>query len=66
MDGTDICKLKAQELSEYRRDRLGFVFQFYNLVLNDEQNDRCYAFIYVLLVRRIRKIPASEILKNRE
>ena len=34
VDGTDICKLKAAELSEYRRDKLGFVFQFYNLVPN--------------------------------
>lgn len=33
-DGTDICKLKAGELSEYRRSKLGFVFQFYNLVPN--------------------------------
>jgi len=34
VDGTDICKLKPAELSEYRRDKLGFVFQFYNLVPN--------------------------------
>ena len=34
MEGTDICKLKAEALSEYRRDKLGFVFQFYNLVPN--------------------------------
>lgn len=34
VDGTDLCKLKATELSEYRRDKLGFVFQFYNLVPN--------------------------------
>ena len=34
MDGADICKLRPTELSEYRRDKLGFVFQFYNLVPN--------------------------------
>lgn len=34
VDGIDICRLKAGELSEYRRDKLGFVFQFYNLVPN--------------------------------
>lgn len=34
VDGTDICKLKADKLAEYRRDKLGFVFQFYNLVPN--------------------------------
>ncbi len=34
VDGTDICRLKPGELSEYRREKLGFVFQFYNLVPN--------------------------------
>ncbi len=34
VDETDICRLKAAELSEYRRRKLGFVFQFYNLVPN--------------------------------
>ncbi len=32
VDGKDISKLNASELSQYRRDYLGFVFQFYNLV----------------------------------
>ena len=30
--GTDIAALNAQELTAYRRDRVGFVFQFFNLV----------------------------------
>ena len=34
VDGADICKLRPAELSEYRREKLGFVFQFYNLVPN--------------------------------
>ena len=34
VDGIDICKMKPGELSEYRREKLGFVFQFYNLVPN--------------------------------
>lgn len=34
VDGKDISKLNASELSQYRRDYLGFVFQFYNLVPN--------------------------------
>ncbi|MCH5192205.1 MAG: ABC transporter ATP-binding protein [Oscillospiraceae bacterium] len=34
VDGTDISKLKGRELTKYRRDDVGFVFQFYNLVQN--------------------------------
>lgn len=34
VDGREISGLKPKELSEYRRDNLGFVFQFYNLVPN--------------------------------
>jgi putative ABC transport system ATP-binding protein len=28
----DICALSATELTQYRRDKVGFVFQFYNLI----------------------------------
>ncbi len=34
VDGTEICGLTPEELSDYRRANLGFVFQFYNLVPN--------------------------------
>ncbi|MCR4693195.1 MAG: ABC transporter ATP-binding protein [Firmicutes bacterium] len=34
IDGCDIAKIKGEELSDFRRDYLGFVFQFYNLVPN--------------------------------
>lgn len=34
VDGIEIAGMKADELSDYRRDYLGFVFQFYNLVPN--------------------------------
>lgn len=34
VDGTEIVGLKQNELSEYRRANLGFIFQFYNLVPN--------------------------------
>ena len=34
VDGKEISGLKASELSDYRRDNLGFIFQFYNLVPN--------------------------------
>lgn len=34
VDGKEIARLKQNELSDYRRDNLGFIFQFYNLVPN--------------------------------
>ena len=34
VDGTDIGKFSEKELTKYRRDDVGFVFQFYNLVQN--------------------------------
>ena len=34
VDGVDITKLSYRELIKYRRNDIGFVFQFYNLVQN--------------------------------
>lgn len=34
IDGTDIAKLNDRQLTDFRRDNVGFVFQFYNLVAN--------------------------------
>ena len=34
VDGKEIAGLKQDELSDYRRDNLGFIFQFYNLIPN--------------------------------
>ncbi len=34
VDNTEIVGMKQNELSDYRRDKLGFIFQFYNLVPN--------------------------------
>lgn len=34
IDGTDISKFNSKSLTKYRRDDVGFVFQFYNLVQN--------------------------------
>lgn len=34
IDGKEIFGLTANQLSEYRRENLGFIFQFYNLVPN--------------------------------
>ena len=34
VDGTDITALSDRQLTQYRRDSIGFIFQFYNLVPN--------------------------------
>lgn len=34
VDGNEICGLSPRKLSDYRRNHLGFIFQFYNLVPN--------------------------------
>ncbi len=34
VDGKEIFGLKPAQLSDYRRDNIGFIFQFYNLVPN--------------------------------
>ena len=34
VDGTDIAKYSQKQLAAYRRDDIGFVFQFYNLIPN--------------------------------
>ena len=34
VDGTDISRLKGRKLAAYRREDVGFVFQFYNLMQN--------------------------------
>ena len=34
VDGTDITKLNQKKVADYRRQYLGFVFQFYNLIPN--------------------------------
>ncbi len=34
VDGIEVNKLNNDELTEYRREDIGFVFQFYNLVPN--------------------------------
>ena len=40
MDGTDISKFDDHKMSIIRRRKIGFVFQFYNLIpnLNVEEN----------------------------
>ena len=58
VDGTDIAQFNEKELTAFRRDEVGFVFQFYNLVPN------LTAYENVELATQICKNPvdAEEIL----
>ena len=58
--GRDICKIGQRELTMYRRNAVGFVFQFYNLIpnLNAREN--------IQLACNMSKtpIPANELLER--
>lgn len=60
VDGKDISTLSNDELAEYRAEKVGFVFQFYNLIptLTVEEN--------VKLVKEIAKdaLPAEKVLEE--
>ena len=60
VDGQDITKYSARQLTGYRRDDIGFVFQFYNLIPN------LTALENVELALQICKQPrdAEEVLKE--
>lgn len=60
VDGTDIACFNERQLTKYRRDDIGFVFQFYNLVQNLTAKEN------VELASQICKAPldAEEILKE--
>ena len=60
VDGTDIAQFNEKELTAFRRDEVGFVFQFYNLVPN------LTAYENVELATQICKNPvdAEEILSE--
>ena len=60
LDGRDISSMNARQLTEYRRQNVGFVFQFYNLIGN------LTALENVELANQICKHPldAREILKD--
>jgi ABC-type antimicrobial peptide transport system, ATPase component len=49
IDGRDITKYRDSELTEYRKDSVGFVFQFYNLI------PTLTAYENVALTKAIRK-----------
>ena len=60
VDGNDIAKYSRRQLTQYRRNDIGFVFQFYNLVPN------LTALENVELALQIRKNPldAEQILSD--
>ena len=60
VDGQDIARYNQRQLTAYRRDAIGFVFQFYNLIAN------LTALENVELALQICKDPmdASEVLKE--
>lgn len=59
VDGADITKFNDSHLTNYRRDELGFIFQFYNLVPNLTVGEN------IEVVANISKSPIStdEVLK---
>ena len=60
VDGQDVAQFTPRQLTQYRRDDLGFVFQFYNLVQN------LTALENVELALQISKDPldAQEVLRE--
>ncbi|OBZ12521.1 ABC transporter ATP-binding protein [Bacillus sp. FJAT-26390] len=53
--GTDITRMKAHELSDFRAQRLGFIFQDFNLL------DNLTVFENIALPLSLQNVPASEI-----
>ena len=55
IDGRDITQLKSKELSRFRREELGFIFQDFNLL------DTLTAFENIALALTIGGVPANEV-----
>ena len=55
VDGTDITKLKGNELGRFRREQLGFIFQDFNLL------DTLTAYENIALALSIQNVPSREI-----
>lgn len=58
IDGKDITEMKAKDLSKFRREKLGFIFQDFNLL------DTLTAFENISLALTITKTPANQIEKR--
>ena len=57
LEDTDITKLKSKELNKFRREKLGFIFQDFNLL------DTLTAYENIALALSIQKYPSHEIEK---
>ena len=57
LEDTDITTLKGKELNKFRRDKLGFIFQDFNLL------DTLTAYENIALALSIQKKPAADIDK---
>lgn len=55
MNGKDITRLKGNALNRFRREKLGFIFQDFNLL------DTLTAYENIALALTIQKVPAREI-----
>ena len=55
VEGRDITRLRSRELSRFRRERLGFVFQDSNLL------DTLTAFENIALALTIQKVPTAQV-----
>ena len=55
LEDTDVTKLKGKELNKFRREKLGFVFQDFNLL------DTLTAYENIALALSIQKYPSNEI-----
>lgn len=55
IEGRDIAQLKYRELEQFRRDKLGFIFQEFNLL------DTLTAYENIALALTIRHVPLKEI-----
>ena len=55
VEGREITRLKSRELSRFRRERLGFVFQDANLL------DTLTAFENIALALTIQKVPSAKV-----
>lgn len=58
VDGKDVTSMKAAALSQFRREKLGFVFQDFNLL------DTLTAFENIALALTITKTPTDQIDKQ--
>lgn len=64
LDGTDICQAKDKKLSEIRNQKIGFVFQTYNLVARSTALSNVeLPMLYAGISKQERSTRARELLK---